>query len=470
MRLCLRHRVKCLCLIIGFLCPAITRAAEPQPWLQYADVAEAGWSAEKLTAAREYSRKLGSGAVFVAYRGHVLGAWGAVERRFRCHSVRKSLVSALYGIHVGEGAIDIQKTLRDLGIDDREPLTAEEKSARIVDLLSARSGVYHPAAKEPPDMTANRPTRGSHAPGTHWWYNNWDFNTLGVIFEQETRKELIDEFRIRLAIPLGMDDFRPQDAYKQLEPGKSIHPAHDFRLSARDLARVGQLYLQKGKWQGKQVISESWIAESTRFISKTDAFMGYGYMWWIGETKPTDPKSRTPHLDRYSGFAARGAGGHLLLVIPEAELVFVHRSDTDHDLEIGSRNIHKIIDMILAAKEGNAVEHPRLVPVEPVRFPNARTAPPEHVAVQVDPKHYAGLEGNFKLDPDWQLRVFIYENRLFADAKGRGEAELFPLSPTSFFLRADDATIQFVLDDAGKAQAIDIVHQGETSRVPRIGS
>lgn len=455
---------------LALFCTGASRAADPQPWLQYADAADAGWSAAKLDEARDYARKIHSGAVFVAYRGHVLGAWGEIERRYRCHSLRKSLVSALYGVHVDNGTIDIQKTLRDLNINDHLPLTDEEKSARIVDLLSARSGVYLPAAKEPESMVDGRPPRGSHAPGTHHWYNNWDFNTLGVIFEQETKKELFDEFRDRLAVPLGMEDFRMEDVYKQLEPSKSIHPAHDFRLSARDLARIGQLYLQRGKWNGKQIVPESWVTESTRFISEVDEHMGYGYMWWVGRKRDPDPKSRTPHLDRYDGFAARGAGGHMLLVIPEAELVYVHRSDTDNDIDVGTRGVWKIIDMVLAAKEGEAKADPRLVSVAPIRFPNVSPPPPEHTAVKVDPQNFSALEGEYRLEPDWHIRVHVYQNRLFAYAKGLSEVELFPLSATEYFMRADDTLLTFAIADSGKAKAVDVIRLGKTINVPRVGS
>ena len=77
----------------------------------------------------------------------------------------------------------MSSTLAELGIDDNEPsLTDVEKRATVRDLLTARSGVYHPALYETPGMAAMRPLRGSHLPGTHWYYNNWDFNALGTIY------------------------------------------------------------------------------------------------------------------------------------------------------------------------------------------------------------------------------------------------------------------------------------------------
>jgi len=78
-----------------------------------------------------------------------------------------------------------------LGMDDSpDPLTKQEKQARVVDLLRARSGVYHPVDFESPAQISSRPPRGSHAPGTFWFYNNWDFNALGTIFEKKTGKKI----------------------------------------------------------------------------------------------------------------------------------------------------------------------------------------------------------------------------------------------------------------------------------------
>lgn len=148
-----------------------------EQWKQYETPEEAGWSSEKLSAVREMSNEAGSAAVMVIYNGAILTQWGQVDRRFMTHSVRKSLLSALYGIAVEEGSIDTDETIGSIGIDDISPLTKIEKSAKVSDLLKSRSGVYLPAAAETRSAKKNRPNRGSHKPGAHWYYNNWDFNT-----------------------------------------------------------------------------------------------------------------------------------------------------------------------------------------------------------------------------------------------------------------------------------------------------
>ena len=115
--------------------------------------------------------------------------------------MRKSLMSALIGIHVEQGNLDLSKTLEELGIDRLEPsLSPEEKQASVGDLIKARSGIYIPALGESAHMSATRPKRHSHPPGTFWYYNNWDFNALGTIFQQETKTDIFKEFENRFAI------------------------------------------------------------------------------------------------------------------------------------------------------------------------------------------------------------------------------------------------------------------------------
>jgi CubicO group peptidase (beta-lactamase class C family) len=134
-------------------------------WMRYANVEEAGFDAAKLAAARETWEALPSSAFLIVADGAVVATWGEVGRRFMCHSVRKSFLSALYGIYWDRGEIELNKTLADLGIDDEpDPLLESEKQARILDLLKARSGVFHPAAYA--GRTDSRP-RGSEGPGRY---------------------------------------------------------------------------------------------------------------------------------------------------------------------------------------------------------------------------------------------------------------------------------------------------------------
>ena len=267
------------------------------------------WSVEKLAQAMLYAEEIGSSAVVVLHKGRLVLEWGRTALRIKSHSVRKSLLSALYGIAVDRGLIDLSSSLAELGIDDRPPcLTKEEKKASIIDLLKARSGVFHPAAAEAPYAKKVRPQRGTFAPGEHWYYNNWDFNVLGTIFERQTNLTIGQAFKRWIADPIGMQDFREQDVHLEWEP-VSIHPSYPFWITARDLARFGQLYLQEGRWGNKQVIPAEWIRDSIVSYS-INSLGGYGYMWWI---RPN------------GAYFASGFFGQKILVIPKHQVVIVNR-------------------------------------------------------------------------------------------------------------------------------------------------
>jgi CubicO group peptidase (beta-lactamase class C family) len=130
---------------------------------------------------RELAGQVGATAVVVNDSDSELLSVGEPSATMHCRSIRKPLIGALFGRPVIDGAIDLDATLADLAIDDNvpPPLTSSERAARVRDLLTCRSGVYHPSNHQTRSVTL--PPRGTHQPGTHFLYNNWDFNALGTI-------------------------------------------------------------------------------------------------------------------------------------------------------------------------------------------------------------------------------------------------------------------------------------------------
>src|SRR5580692_928411 len=317
----------------GQAAPAQIKSQDSFPaksWQSVSSLERAGWSKEKLAAARQYAQtdSIHTSAVVIVQGGEVVDEWGDFDQKLDSYSVRKSLLSALYGIYSSEGTIDINQTLEQSGIDDSpDPLTKEEKQARIVDLLRARSGVYHMVDFETESMAKDRPARGSHAPGTFWYYNNWDFNVLGTIFEKKTGLRIGQAFYERIAKPIGMDDFRPSDVFYFGGP-LSIHPAYHFEITARDLARFGLLYLRHGRWNGKQVVPEAWVEKSSHANEMVKANGvdrgGYEYLWWVDYGGVHFPEISLPGI-----YSARGNGAHYIFIIPTLDMVIVHRTDND---------------------------------------------------------------------------------------------------------------------------------------------
>lgn len=285
-----------------------------------------------LAAVAARARALGSLGLIVMRGDEVLLSDGQVDAVRRIASCRKSIVNALYGIAVGDGRINLAATLAELGVDDYQPLTEIEKRATVRDLLMARSGVYIPASAESPRMRELRPARGSHAPGTFWYYNNWDFNVLGEIYQRVTGEGLFTAIEHRLARPLGWRDFDPlQHMRWGYESESPRFAAYNMWMSTRDMARFGQLFLNHGRWAGRQVVPQSWIAESTRTYSTTiydgGALGGYGYLWWT----VTDQGGKDPMGLPLGAYSAAGNGGRYITIFPEQNLLVAVQPDERED-------------------------------------------------------------------------------------------------------------------------------------------
>ena len=311
--------------------------AEPAGHWQDADAPVVSWADAASREVQAYGRSQRPTAVMIVEGDRVIARWGDVGRRVNVHSVRKSLLSALYGIAIAEGRISLASTLAQLGIDDKSPgLTEAEKQATVRDLLMARSGIYHPAAYETADIRQKRPARGSHAAGTFWFYNNWDFNALGTIYRQATVEDIFQSFLRRIAKPIDMEDFSAHDGQYVLEPS-SIHPAYPFTMSARDLARFGLLFLNGGRWNETQVIPAAWVRESTTAYSQTDRNARYAYLWRVRPSDETGP----------GVFMGIGYGGQVIAVIPSAHLIAVQTIDLrQHPQGVATRSFLDLVRKI----------------------------------------------------------------------------------------------------------------------------
>jgi CubicO group peptidase (beta-lactamase class C family) len=321
----------------------------PEVDWEYAAPAESGWSTELLAEAEAASVSFGSAAVVVVARGRLVAQWGAPIERLPIFSVRKSFLSALIGIEIERGSLALDNTLAQLDIDDVPPaLSDAEKKATVADLLKARSGVYHAALYESPQAAALRPARERHPPGTFWYYNNWDFNTLGSIYERAAGVSVFEGFRRDIAEPTGMQDYRVEDG-KYYTGAASSHPAYTFQVTARDLARFGLLYLREGRWKGRQIVPVAWVRESTRAHSITPSGDGHGYMWWTsgldGEAVPHS--SIDSGLPRYR-YAANGNFSQIVAVMPTLGLVVVHtarptKTDRPREAYVKLRDAFRLI-------------------------------------------------------------------------------------------------------------------------------
>lgn len=301
-------------------------------WIVYDKPEQLGWNEEVLTNIGVYADSLETAALMIIHKGVLVYDWGASDQKYITQSMRKGLLNSLYGIYWDRGLISLDTTLAELGITDTPPLTNLEKTSTVEQLLQSTSGIYHSALYEVGSWKRNKPERNTHKPGETWYYNNWGFNALGTIFEQMTSRNIGEAFEQEIATPLQMQDFEETDVTYITQDNRaekwmgneSEHPAYMFSTSARNMARFGLLYLNKGSWKKKQILSSEWIEKSWDPVDIEMYYtLKFGYLWWVFE-------DGIIYKNKDMGFEGdiyftSGNRGHALFVIPDLDLVVVHR-------------------------------------------------------------------------------------------------------------------------------------------------
>jgi CubicO group peptidase (beta-lactamase class C family) len=322
-------------------------------WARIAEPEKAGWSAAGLAAVVEQAKTLPTTGLFVVAGGRVLLEYGDVVELSYLASVRKSVLAMLYGNYVTGGQVRLDKTLAEIGITDVGGLTPQELEATVADLLSARSGVYHPASNAG-DNLADAPPRGSQKHGQYFLYSNWDFNALGTIFEKETGRNIYDALESDLAKPIGMQDFNRKAQIKSGNLRVSMHPAYHIWLSTRDMARLGYLILREGNWAGRQLVPRDWVRKITSPVTRLpdmnppfmrEGRVGYGYLWWVFD----GPWGQGPYEGACTGM---GAGGQYITVLPMLDLVVAHKTNRakTQGKSVSGRQYFELLDKLVAAR------------------------------------------------------------------------------------------------------------------------
>lgn len=245
----------------------------------------------------------------------VAEAWWEPESADKPHvlwSLSKSFTSTAVGLAVQEGKLSVDDAVIKF-FPDRVPTNASPnlKAMRVKDLLTMSTGhqdeVFLRDEKDWINAFLNHPV--PHKPGTHFKYNTPATFMQSAIVQKVTGEKVVDYLQNRLFEPLGIAapkwDENPQ--------GMSIG-GYGLYLKTEDIAKFGQLYLQKGNWNGKQLVPESWIVEATaRQVSNgsnpsSDWEQGYGFQFW---------------RCRHGAYRGDGKDGQFCVVLPEHDAVVV---------------------------------------------------------------------------------------------------------------------------------------------------
>jgi CubicO group peptidase (beta-lactamase class C family) len=241
-------------------------------------------------------------------------------------SVAKSFVSALVGVAISEGYIGnvedpITKYLPELLKKD-----SRYQNITLRHLLTMSSGIrYKDRGPSSDDITTyyapdlrvaaiSSPIVGN--PGQEFHYNNFHPLLLGLVLERTTGRHVAQYLEEKIWRPLGMEAAgswsldSEQSGFEKMESG--------INGRAIDFAKFGRLFLNKGNWNGMQVIPAEWVDESTRLDTTTDPAPQYQYFWWVNS------KITAKHH-----FYAAGKHGQYIYIVPEQNLIFVRFGRTD---------------------------------------------------------------------------------------------------------------------------------------------
>jgi len=258
-------------------------------------------------------------------------------------SLSKSFTSTAIGMAQDEGLLNIDDQVISFFPEDTpENPGSKLKAMRISDLLRMNTGHLHEPSFR--NMQADNWAEVFLAhplefkPGTHFLYNSMATYMCSAIIQKVRGKTTLDYLTPRLFEPLGIESPTWETCPKGISVG-----GWGLSITTEDISKLGQLYLQKGKWEGKQLISEAWVEKATGNRTsngsnpESDWEQGYGYQFW---------------QCRHNAFRGDGAFGQYCLVMPEQDVVLAMTSGTD-DMQ-GILNI--VWEYLLPALEDGALQ------------------------------------------------------------------------------------------------------------------
>ncbi len=269
--------------------------------------------------------------------GYIVAEWGDTNHIDPTYSVAKSFLSTLTGLAVERGMIkSVHDPMKMYATDDgyasphNAKITWENHLQQTSEWEGSMFGKNSDFVGVAEFGRGQRQPRAIKEPGTYWEYNDVRINRMSLTLLQVWQKPLPAVLKREIMDRIGASDTWQYHGYfnsqvtiksKQVESvSGGTRWGGGLWINARDMARFGYLFLRRGKWNGKQILSESWIKSAT---TPTKIGQDYGYLWWLntqGKQWPDAPRT---------SFAALGAGSNTVWIDPEHDLVVVWRWHRD---------------------------------------------------------------------------------------------------------------------------------------------
>lgn len=255
-------------------------------------------------------------SVLVIRDGQIVAERGPTSRSTNIKSASKSLLSALVGIALERGEIEsLDQTVAELLPEQAANLPEAKRRITLGNLMSMESGLESTsgdaygawvASRDWAAAALERPMDGT--PGEAFAYSTGSSHLVAAILTRATDEDLLAYARRHLLETLDVT----VTAWDRSPEGVRFG-GNNLSMSPRDLARLGQLYLQGGRWGDRQIVPEAWVERSTKrhAVGWPHRYGAYGYLWWI------------PPGASWDWFAAIGYGGQFLVVVPELDMLVV---------------------------------------------------------------------------------------------------------------------------------------------------
>ncbi|MCR5557008.1 MAG: beta-lactamase family protein [Butyrivibrio sp.] len=226
------------------------------------------------------------------------------------YSMCKSIVGMAIGILVDEGKLSVDDRLSDIFSSRFNPLNFFRKTITVRQLLTMSSGVdFNEAGAISGNDWRKTFLESSFKfdPGKEFEYNSMNTYMLSAIVTELTGKSLFDFVRERIFEPMGI-----WRCFWESCPQSITKGGWGLFMRIEDMAKLGQLYLQKGEWDGKQIVPANWVIESTSWQIETgkEDNSHYGYQLWINDDRP-------------GSFAYNGMMGQNVFIYPDIDMVVV---------------------------------------------------------------------------------------------------------------------------------------------------
>ena len=246
------------------------------------------------------------------------------DRLHNTKSVSKSVASIALGIAIDRGLIrSVDESILSFFPELSDLRSPEKDRLRLVHALTMTMGLKWVEAV--PDNEGNNDEERMHmapdpcryvlslpataSPGQGFFYNTGALTLVSAIVRKATGRPLDEFARAMLFEPLGISDFEWIRVKGDADAGGGL------RLRPRDMAKIGQLVLAGGRWNGRQIVSKAWIDASTTPRTEASRTYSYGYLWWLGHSPFKGREVYWP--------AGLGRGGQSIRVVPELDLVVV---------------------------------------------------------------------------------------------------------------------------------------------------